>query len=220
MPVRARGRSCCASARTGSPSDAGGMVTDVRAQRQTSRVPPSNRELLARPCRRRREVARARRAGREARGELERLCPGHRLLLRDGALSVQAVAIVDDGTDVLGQGTSPSRTSPRCGRPATAAPHRAGRCAFLVHTHGITPIVPGGGPRVLAAGNGVRRSRSRAKARGSRCRRGHRHRGLASHARESRASAVWVVDSEKAGGRDRRLADVLAVVAADRARRR
>jgi CBS domain-containing protein len=196
--------------------DAGGMVTDVVAQSDVAMYLRRNRELLDPSV----LDAPVKSLGLGAQGgrrvvSLSVSVPVIDCFYEMERSSVQAVAIVDDGTDVLVGNLSESDI-------ATLRPDAFGAFAlpvgeFLVHTHGITPIVPPAEDRAYSPQStayGVALAREGARLTVS-CEDTATVGEVLELMHTRAVHRVWVVDDARRPVGVISLADVLAVVAAD-----
>ena len=196
--------------------DSGGMVTDIVAQSDVAMYLRRNRELLDPSI----LDAPVKTLGLGAQGgrrvvSLTVSVPVVDCFYEMERSSVQAVAIVDDGTDVLVGNLSESDI-------ATLRPDAFGAFAlpvgeFLVHTHGITPIVPSPEDRAYSPQStayGVALAREGARLTVA-CEDTATVGEVLELMHTRAVHRVWVVDDARRPIGVISLADVLAVVSAD-----
>ena len=196
--------------------DAGGMVTDIVAQSDVAMYLRRNRELLDPSV----LDATVKSLGLGAQGgrrvvSLSVSVPVIDCFYEMERSNVQAVAIVDDGTDALVGNLSESDIAATRTDAFGAFALPVGE--FLVHTHGITPIVPPSSERAYSPQStayGVTLAREGARLTVS-CEDTATVGEVLELMHTRAVHRVWVVDDAKRPTGVISLADVLAVVSAD-----
>jgi CBS domain-containing protein len=196
--------------------DAGGMVTDIVAQSDVAMYLRRNRELLDPSV----LDATVKSLGLGAQGgrrvvSLSVSVPVIDCFYEMERSNVQAVAIVDDGTDALVGNLSESDIAATRTDAFGAFALPVGE--FLVHTHGITPIVPPSSERAYSPQStayGVALAREGARLTVS-CEDTATVGEVLELMHTRAVHRVWVVDDAKRPTGVISLADVLAVVSAD-----